>query len=1289
MAGPWEVAELDIEAIKEPRRLHALLQRLLECELAANRLSVRSASVCLNVTNPDGGEDALVIWEGDPPETTHIPHRRTLFQAKTGAFAVADFKKEPFNFKKERLDNGKFKTTKTLKRRVEENLNEGGAYAFFCGGVSFKREDKEKATSELRKALGAAADAIPIRIYGNNDIASWVNLHAAAKLLVLGWLGKADLTTYMTWDDWDAFPRPFPNPPWVPNAQMDDLISQIKAQFREPRQILRLLGQSGLGKSRILLEAFRPPTDPQLDTAQAILSGSMVYIVESEAEKILSSVAPLVKSGASGTIIVDDCREATHQELTKWVGLPNSKLSLITVDYQIEEDRTPSTVQLTSSDKTVIEAILKAAEYRDPDLAVLTEYCDGFPAIAALLASLPPEERKDFYKLTPSEITRRLVWARSDKPYDLKSYEVLKTCSLFAYVGIQSPYGKHLAYVAALCEISKNDFHQRLSTFVRRGVIQTFGAFARVVPIPLAIKLLQDWRGDFGDDRWNALFSDPNMPGDLKDALSRQFTQLGGIQKAAQLVQIITEPTAPFGKAEVLNTAQGSRVFRSLATVNPEAALQTLVREFGSMSNEQLLRVGPGRRNLVWALETIAFNRHLFVPAARLIAQFALAETEHNIGNNAGGVFEHLYFTMLSGTETPPLERIVVIDELLETGDDDAIMLALDAIANAFRLNSATRMLGAERQQGKVLQDWTPETYGDMYDYFQAALERLSRYAIRADESGKVARKAIADGIRTFVQFKRFDMTERVLKDVVSGFQKAWPEAVSAIQDCLKYEMLDDAERERVESWLRILEPKDFAERVRLIISTPPVGNMAKNDEGVWVDLNELAAEALATSLAANYAGLNATIPIVSSGEQREGFVLGKKATEVLTDEQAIDFAGLAFKGLEDAAMQGNAALLCGILAALRPRRPEIVENILDRALASEYVSKWLVYLTAGTEPSEGDLERLYGALTGGLIAVDDFRRFVYGAILKNFSPRFISSYFSRFLKYGVRGAYAALFVVKSYIRDEKQWLVCKALIRKIVSTKGMLDAEQRDTMDGHYFQESVKRLLDDPKEDALAKRLSREIVRVCKLKSFNLHAYHLIQPTVFQLLEKHQESTWPIFKAALSSANAMTDFHLKHAFESNLTMRAAQKSALALVSDEALLIWCGEAPKKAPAFVLSSISLFSVDEEQVVHASPLALTILERYGSDRNVRSAAGGNLESFAISGSATPLYEQRVKLMKQLLHNKNLDVAAWAAEYLTSFEKRLRDQKMRDEEHEKGIFTPLFAGEMPEDDLDGNII
>src|SRR5712692_4185716 len=109
------------------------------------------------------------------------------------------------------------------------------------------------------------------------------------------------------------------------------------------------------------------------------------------------------------------------------------------------------------------------------------------------------------------------------------------------------------------------------------------------------------------------------MPGGLLEAFCDRVAKLDFLPETRELVKDLCGVLGPFGQAEVLNSERGSRLFRSLAEVNPEVAAQTLERVFGSWSREELLQVESGRRNLVWTLEKLCFRRETFPVAARLL----------------------------------------------------------------------------------------------------------------------------------------------------------------------------------------------------------------------------------------------------------------------------------------------------------------------------------------------------------------------------------------------------------------------------------------------------------------------------------------------------------------------------------------------------------------------------------------------------------------------------------------------------------------------------------------------
>ena len=96
------------------------------------------------------------------------------------------------------------------------------------------------------------------------------------------------------------------------------------------------------------------------------------------------------------------------------------------------------------------------------------------------------------------------------------------------------------------------------------------------------------------------------------------------------------------------------------------------------------------------------------------------AETEENISNNASGQFKELYQLQLSGTEASPEERLLVLDEGLKSTDSKERALCVDALGQMLQIGHFTRGGGAEEIGSERLEDWTPKTYGEIWDFHRA-----------------------------------------------------------------------------------------------------------------------------------------------------------------------------------------------------------------------------------------------------------------------------------------------------------------------------------------------------------------------------------------------------------------------------------------------------------------------------------------------------------------------------------------------------------------------------------------
>ena len=133
-----------------------------------------------------------------------------------------------------------------------------------------------------------------------------------------------------------------------------------------------------------------------------------------------------------------------------------------------------------------------------------------------------------------------------------------------------------------------------------------------------------------------------------------------------------------------------------------------------------MLGFDRGSRDVIWALEGLALNSDLFVPAAKLVLQLAEAETE-NWTNNATGVFASLFslgYGNLAPTSLAPEHRLPVLVDALRGGRRRS-EIALKAFETALAIQSTTRS-GTDQpfHFGKSITRWTPKTYGEWYDAY-------------------------------------------------------------------------------------------------------------------------------------------------------------------------------------------------------------------------------------------------------------------------------------------------------------------------------------------------------------------------------------------------------------------------------------------------------------------------------------------------------------------------------------------------------------------------------------------
>lgn len=1243
MPLPFEVTYEDIERLKD-FQLTDVLRRLLFLETASADIPSSSIGVPMKIYVSDDGEDGRVQWQGGPERTDWLPNRFTLFQCKATDMTPEKCRKEV-----------RISGASQLKPQVEEVLDAGGTYILFYNRSCNAKQEKAR-IKKIREALAEVgkpyADTIDIQIYDASKIANWVNLYLPAAVAVCQYVGRSIPAGLQTWKSWDRYkPNRFQ---FVHDEIIDAHIRNLREHFSASGRIARIVGLSGLGKTRLALEAFRPPDGPGVDIAQQVLSSNAVYIDAAMSPAHLPSmIADWRSQKVGGILIVDNCQPELHALLCKEIEHSDNQLSLLTLDFNPERPQVNHPyIELKPTSSQIIKEMLKQAYpgLPDPDIDRIAEFAQGFPLMAVLLADARLNNESDIGSLNNDSLVDRLLWGRRQREPEAQS--VITACALFEQLGFDGERAEQRRFVAErICEISPDRFYEHGKTFIDRGVLDQRGRFVRVIPRPLAVRLAADWWRRCSPERALSLFID-ELPSGMVEALCDQLAKLHFLQEAQRLVNDLCGDQGPFGRAEVLNSERGSRLFRSLVEVDRHITTNTLARIFGDWSREQLLEVGPGRRNLIWALEKLCFWSDTFPTAARILLAFAAAENE-SWGNNATNQFLQLFHVYLSGTQAPPESRLQLVDQALHSDVYEQRVLAVRALGHALQTGHFHRTGGPERQGSRPpLEDWKPKLYSDMFNYWRASLDRLTPIASANDELAELARQQIAAAIRGLVRHGLIDELEQSIIAILGEQGRWWPKAIEQVENAIQYEgpKIPVEGVERLKQLAKILQPRSIPDMLRLMVSTPAHSYVEDVATGQFINMIDLKAKGLAEQVAQQPRVFFEHLPIILQGEQLGGWEFGLRLGECLDQPEL--FVEAVFSALLNVPKeQINLVVLGGFLAAIQNHRPNIVTQTLDRIALNDDLCIHTPFLTHFIKPSETDLKRVLNLVERKQLSVLTLRVFAYGRFTLDSSPEMVLSLCDDMLKYGVEGAWTALDILFMYAwRDEAaKWGICKSHIRETLSVPGFIsDPRAPLAVDVFRWQIAAKKSLGEGNEEQLAEKIAQEIVAICSNKEFP--GFYGIDNSLTSVLEvllaQYKETVWPVFGEALLSDDWYVKFYLENLLDAGRILE---------LPPEILLSWCDQHPDKAPAVVAKIVPF----------RHPFNRALIDRFGRQEEVLDAIASNMLTFSYVGTAIPHYQSIIEYFEPLLTHQYTEVRTWAIKGIEHMRKQIREEKIKDEE------------------------
>lgn len=1248
-------------------QLSQLLHTLVKLEAEKYELQEWDRSVPFNITTADAGSDGKIVWNGTPPSTKWIKNKFTIYQIKATDLIPSQCKEEILEKPKE----GEAK--RKLKAQIEKLVKANGCYVLF-NNRAIVDEGKDKRIKKFKEAIQEAGctnyDTFQILIYDSNLIKDWTNEYIGSVTLVQSFNGISRPLGFTIWEQWEQLTNASENE-FKTDAIIQNNVDLIQKNIKIEK-VIRITGHSGLGKTRLVLEAFRG-----LDIRKSIvyynLEGSLDI---SELKNYLLSHT----ENQEGIIIVDNCDIKSHSIISAIVNAIG-KIKIITIglddsnaiqDLKIKIER--------NQQRDVVKKIIQAkigSTHQTSDVEYINTISEGYPWMAIRFCDIVLSKgMSELNKIPIDEFIKKLIFGLNAE--NEIEYDVIRACSVFSAFGflddsfrdvINEEFKESLKAQMDFIrtriydgEITDTKFKTICNKFRLEDILERRGVYYIVKPSILAINLASDWLVNTDSD---SIIEIINHLKDvqLEEKFIERFKDLDQIDKAKDIVATLWGPNSPFGIAEVLNTSLGSLLFRYVVEVNPMSTLKALEEAFGNKTKKELLLVAEGRRNLVWALEKLCFRDETFIPAAKILYSFAVAENE-SWGNNSTNQFIQLFQLFLSGTEANLEKRINVIRWGLSKNNSDYTRIGVEALGRGLINDNYSRMGGADKQgSGAPLKDYQPN-WDEISHYWKKCIQILTEIACSKDENSTLAKTKIADSLRSLIRDNEFEVLDSVSK-IIESKGNLWTEALSNLKLTLAYEKrLTKDMIKRINELIIELTPTDIKNQIFLKVTQPEWDTFEKDEEGHYIDKPLQNAESLAEKIINVDIDLKPFISDLLVGEQRQAVSFGKRIGE-LTDNPSdlINFTLIELRKIEKE--KQNPEFIGGLLLGAKEKID--INNIIDDLIKDVDLQQHVFYFVRLLRPTYKNLIKLFSLIDNFGFSINQFQNFRLGRALDELSNDEVIQLCQKVSEYGNAGKRTALSLIFMYCyNNQERFKYSIGYLKELISKDNMLiNNDNSYRLDGHHWSGVVEKILDENTEKEFAIVISQQLVEFCGEKYFNyslesyLHKVHSI------LFERYFHVVWETFGNGIIG-DYLNYFHLKNMIGSKNGYMNKTKGIAFMNPDyfEHIIAWCKQHEDIAPKRIATMMPLsVKIMDKETWH--PFSRMVIDEFGDDEKVLENLSSNMGTFGAIGSSVIYYQTQKTILLELVNHEKEKVQNWAIKMIEYTEKVIKREQLEDEQ------------------------
>lgn len=1278
----FEVTPEQIERLTE-EDLRKLVGYLAEQEAARAGHSPSCVTYGGHQNAQDGGIDVRVDL-GAASITGYIPRSQTGYQVKADDMPKGDIKNEM-------RPGGRLRPS--IKRLGED----GGAYII----VSSKGSLADKALSQRKNAMSGAltdeptASGLHVDFFDRRRLATWVNQHPGLIPWVRSRIGMP-LSGWRPYEDWSSSPGATTEQYLtddhirIVGVRLEDTnglsasagIEKLRDLLAQPKGAVRLVGLSGVGKTRLVQALF----DSEIGSC-ALDPRIAVYtdLADSPDPIPLELIAHLQHMGKRCVLIVDNCGVDLHRKLCARMRTSTGAVSVITIEYDISDDEPENTdtYKLEPASSEIIEKIV-ARRYPDlapPEVRTIAAFSEGNSRIALALADTA-QHGGSLANLKDSSLIRRLFHQNHEEdPALLRAAKALAL--VYSFDGeTLSGDDAELPRIAALAGQSVDEVHGHVAELIRRQLIQRRSKWRALLPHALAHKLAKEALQDFPLERVQQFLVE-GAPARFLKSFSRRIGCLHDSSEAQAIVAQWLGNGGSLSKVEDLDEL-GIVILDNVAPVNPDAVMDAI--------NAAVMRGHAAfdqRRHLdrvVSLLRSLAYEPEKFDRALNLIMLLTIGDPESNNTGAAINVFKSLFYLYLSGTHASAKQRAnflraVAMSEI--THRETLVLSGLDAMLECNHFSSS---YGFEFGARKRDYGFDPKNNGECWDWYREAFLLAGDLAehgyLRAQVRAMIASQFRFLAPSTGLTDELVALADRFAAD--GGWPEGWAGVRAARALAKKKKRRIDTEK--LEALEQRLNPNTLEARIASYVLPEQWGAL----DIVEIDLDdekryekarqkvEKVCEGIGKELAADLSALARNLPtMLASNSMRVSTVattIGRESKEPRKAWELI-LTKIISPSHGDKIFRFPSAFLSGLAAVDKT----LCNTLLDEALSNPTLHRFFIFMQIDAGVDQVGCARLIEAAKLETVPVYLFRALSAGRACDELSA---TDFRALVLSIAQRddGLEAALDIFQMRLFSKS---VDKRAVENEEKNAGrqllaMVVFETNKQREARVLAEIVRECLSSPADDVL-------VNQICK-RLLNGIAQYQVSSFDYGELVVELGATFP--RSVLNILVEEAPLALEGRRSLFRGFREHRPCPLRKIPDDVLLEWAHERPEtrfiqlaevmRAWHQVGQASSNESECEEEPVAPiqwTSAALRLLREAPDPLAVLNQYVEYLRPSSWSGSLASILVSRLPLLETLTQDIDTKIADAAAKAMVSFKETIertreweaRESRDRDERFE----------------------